>query len=110
MSRAGRVVGNLPIVRALVRRARARRAEMAEDPFQEAQMREERLWLLALLIIFLLAVSLFLLTATEDAQGSLPELAAPLTTVLGSDITTCFLLVMVLLTTAYIRERLAERW
>jgi signal transduction histidine kinase len=75
-----------------------------------SEMQEERLWLLALLIIFLLAVSLFLLTATEDARGHMPALAAPLITVLGSDITTCFLLIMVLLITAYIRERLAERW
>jgi signal transduction histidine kinase len=75
-----------------------------------AEMQEERLWLLALLIIFLLAVSLFLLTATEDASGAVPEFATPLLLVLGSDITTCFLLVMVLLITAYIRERLAEQW
>jgi signal transduction protein with GAF and PtsI domain len=83
---------------------------VAADPFKASEMQEERLWLLALLVIFLLAVSLFLLTATEDARGRMPALAAPLTTVLGSDITTCFLLVMVLLITAYIRERLAERW
>ena len=104
------MLGNLPIVRALVRRARARRAEIAEDPFKEAQMREERLWLLALLIIFLLAVSLFLITATGDVSSSVPEIAAPLMLVLGSDITTCFLLVMVLLITAYIRERLHAHW
>ena len=104
------MLGNLPIVRALVRRARARRAEIAEDPFKEAQMREERLWLLALLIIFLLAVSLFLITATGDVSNSVPEIAAPLMLVLGSDITTCFLLVMVLLITAYIRERLHAHW
>lgn len=110
MGRAGQILGNLPIVRAFVRRARARRAEMAADPFQEAEMREERLWLLALLIIFLLAVSLFLITATGDMSGSVPEIATPLILVLGSDITTCFLLVMVLLITAYIRERLHAHW
>lgn len=104
------MLGNLPIVRTLMRRARERRAEMADDPFQEAQMREERLWLLALLIIFLLAVSLFLITATGDVSGSVPEIATPLILVLGSDITTCFLLVMVLLITAYIRERLHAHW
>ena len=101
---------NLPIVGALVRRARARREAIAEDPFQEAQLREERLWLLALLIIFLLAVSLFLITATGDVSSAVPEIAAPLMLVLGSDITTCFLLVMVLLITAYIRERLHAHW
>jgi len=83
---------------------------MAGDPFKAGEVQEERLWLLALLIIFLLAVSLFLLTATEESSGQIPELAAPLMAVLGSDITTCFLLVMVLLITAYIRERLAQRW
>jgi len=103
-------LSRLPIIRTIVARRERRQAEIAADPFKMSEMQEERLWLLALLIIFLLAVSLFLLTATEDARGSMPALAAPLITVLGSDITTCFLLVMVLLITAYIRERLAERW
>jgi signal transduction histidine kinase len=97
-------------VRGIRVRVQARRAELAADPFQQAQIREERLWLLALLIIFLLAVSLFLITATGDVMGSVPEIAAPLLLVLGSDITTCFLLVMVLLITAYIRERLHAHW
>jgi signal transduction histidine kinase len=98
---AGQLLANLPIVGGIARRFQARRAELAEDPFRAAQVREERLWLLALLIIFLLAVSLFLLTATGDTTSSVPEIAAPLMLVLGSDITTCFLLVMVLLITAY---------
>ena len=110
MARLIQSLARLPIIRLFAARYRARRALIAADPFRESEIREERLWLLALLIIFLLAVSLFLLTATEDANGSVPALAAPLITVLGSDITTCFLLVMVLLITAYIRERLAERW
>ncbi len=110
MSRAGQLLASLPIVGAPLRRFHARRAEWAQDPFREAQVREERLWLLALLIIFLLAVSLFLLTATGDTIGHVPEIAAPLMLVLGSDITTCFLLVMVLLITAYIRERLHSHW
>ena len=97
-------------MRAIMRGVDARRAEIAQDPFQEAQIREERLWLLALLIIFLLAVSLFLITATGDVSGSVPDIATPLILVLGSDITTCFLLVMVLLITAYIRERLHAHW
>jgi len=109
-STAKRLLSRLPIIRALISRREARRARHAADPFHMVEAQEERLWLLALLVIFLLAVSLFLITATEDARGPLPSLAAPLTTVLGSDITTCFLLVMVLLITAYIRERLAERW
>ena len=110
MSRLRQLLYGLPIVRGIRVRVQARRAELAADPFQQAQIREERLWLLALLIIFLLAVSLFLITATGDVMGSVPEIAAPLMLVLGSDITPCFLLVMVLLITAYIRERLAERW
>jgi len=110
MARPIERLARLPLVRVFVARNDARRAEIAADPFKMSEMQEERLWLLALLVIFLLAVSLFLLTATEDARGHMPELAAPLITVLGSDITTCFLLVMVLLITAYIRERLAERW
>jgi len=110
MSRLRQLLYGLPIVRGIRVRVQARRAELAADPFQQAQIREERLWLLALLIIFLLAVSLFLITATGDVMGSVPEIAAPLLLVLGSDITTCFLLVMVLLITAYIRERLHAHW
>src|SRR5574340_907902 len=110
MAKLRETSSRLPVIRTLVARREKRRAELAADPFRMSELQEERLWLLALLIIFLLAVSLFLLTATEDARGSVPALAAPLITVLGSDITTCFLLVMVLLITAYIRERLAERW
>ncbi len=110
MSRAVQLLASVPILSAIVRRVQARRAELAQDPFREAQIREERLWLLALLIIFLLAVSLFLITATGDATGQVPDIAAPLMLVLGSDITTCFLLVMVLLITAYIRERLHAHW
>jgi len=110
MSRLRQLLCKLPIVRGIRVRVQARRAELAADPFQQAQIREERLWLLALLIIFLLAVSLFLITATGDVMGSVPEIAAPLLLVLGSDITTCFLLVMVLLITAYIRERLHAHW
>ncbi len=110
MYRLKQFVCRLPLVRGIIARVQARRAEAAADPFQQAQNREERLWLLALLIIFLLAVSLFLITATGDAIGSVPEIATPLLLVLGSDITTCFLLVMVLLITAYIRERLHDHW
>ncbi len=110
MSRAVQLLASLPVLSAIVRRVQARRAALAQDPFREAQIREERLWLLALLIIFLLAVSLFLITATGDATSHVPEIAAPLMLVLGSDITTCFLLVMVLLITAYIRERLHSHW
>lgn len=100
----------LPILRSLIARAERRRARLAADPVKEVELRDERLWLLALLIIFLLAVSLFLITATGDSVGAVPEIVIPLTTVLGSDITTCFLLVMVLLIVAYIRERLASHW
>ncbi len=96
-----------------VKRAARRRADsipIDQDPFKQAQLRDERLWLLALLIIFLLAVSLFLITATGDSVHGVPQFVAPLTMVLGSDITTCFLLVMVLLIVAYIRERLSAHW
>jgi signal transduction histidine kinase len=110
MNTVARVFVKLPLIRSIVARVARRRAELEEDPFREAQVREERLWLLALLIIFLLAVSLFLITATGDAVSSVPDIAAPLMLVLGSDITTCFLLVMVLLITAYIRERLHDHW
>jgi signal transduction histidine kinase len=97
-------------VRLIAARLRDRRELLDNDPFRRAHIREERLWLLALLIIFLLAVSLFLITATDEAIGSVPEIAVPLISVLGSDVTTCFLLVMVLLVTAYIRERLNTHW
>jgi len=110
MNRAATLLCRLPILRGLVARIRDNRAQLAADPFKLAQLREERLWLLALLIIFLLAVSLFLITATGDVAGGVPEFAAPLMLVLGSDVTTCFLLIMVLLITAYIRERLAAHW
>jgi signal transduction histidine kinase len=96
-----------PWVEAQLERARA---EAAADPFRRVERQEEHLWLLVLLILFLLSVSVLLITASEDAKGTVSELAAPLTFVLGNDVTTCFLLVMVLLITAYIRERLAVRW
>ena len=110
MNIARRLFLRLPIVRTVAARLRARAQALAEDPFRRTELQEESLWLLALLIIFLLAVSLFLLTAADYSSRALPNFAAPLVLVLGSDITTCFLLVMVLLITAYIRERLAERW
>ena len=110
MNRVATLVSRLPLVRGLAARIRAHRAELAANPFKAAQLREEHLWLLALLIIFLLAVSLFLITATGDVTGRVPEFAAPLMLILGSDVTTCFLLVMVLLITAYIRERLSAHW
>jgi signal transduction histidine kinase len=110
MARLRELLLGLPLVRGLVARANARAREVEQDPFQQAQNREERLWLIALLIIFLLAVSLFLITASGDAVGVVPEIATPLLLVLGSDVTTCFLLVMVLLITAYIRERLHAHW
>jgi signal transduction histidine kinase len=110
MARFGELVCRLPVVRAAVSGLRERRELRASDPFYRAHVKEERLWLLALLIIFLLAVSLFLITATDEAIGSIPEIAVPLISVLGSDVTTCFLLVMVLLLTAYIRERLHTHW
>ena len=110
MHSARRLFLRLPIVRTIVARTRAKAAALAEDPFRRTELQEESLWLLSLLIIFLLAVSLFLITATDYTNKGLPGFAAPVVLVLGSDITTCFLLVMVLLITAYIRERLAERW
>ncbi len=110
MSTAQGLLTRLPVIGDRIERARIRRAEIAADPYKRVQLQEERLWLLALLIIFLLAVSLFLITATEDAGNSVPEIALPLLYVLGSDITTCFLLVMVLLISAYIRERLHDQW
>ncbi|UCC68762.1 MAG: GAF domain-containing protein [Armatimonadota bacterium] len=110
MARKPGLLHHLPIFSGTLERAEKRRARLAADPLKQAQLRDERLWLLALLIIFLLAVSLFLITATGDAVGLVPEIVAPLTMVLGSDITTCFLLVMVLLIVAYIRERLADHW
>ena len=110
MSTAQGLLTRLPVIGDRIERARIRRAEIAADPYKRVQLQEERLWLLALLIIFLLAVSLFLITATEDAGSSVPEIALPLLYVLGSDITTCFLLVMVLLISAYIRERLHDQW
>ena len=109
-SRAGQLLKSIPLISGLVSRREARRAQLAADPIRATEIQEEGLWLLALLIIFLLSVSLFLITASEDARGPISEFAAPLTVVLGSDVTTCFLLVMVLLITAYIRERLADRW
>ena len=110
MATFGELAARLPIVRAIAVRLRERRAALHDDLFTQAHIREERLWLLALLIIFLLAVSLFLITASDDAVGVVPEFAVPLLSVLGSDITTCFLLVMVLLVTAYIREQLHGHW
>ena len=110
MSTAQGLLTRLPVIGGHIERAGIRRAEIAADPYKRVQMQEERLWLLALLVIFLLAVSLFLITATEDAGSSVPEIAVPLMYVLGSDITTCFLLVMVLLISAYIRERLHDQW
>jgi len=82
------------------------------DPLTEVERNEERLWLLALLLIFLLSVGLFLLSAVDDMRGSGSHpapLAAPLVAVLGNDVTTSFLLVMVLLISAYFRERLIAR-
>jgi len=82
------------------------------DPLTEVERNEERLWLLALLLIFLLSVGLFLLSAVDDMRGSggrAAPLAAPLVAVLGNDITTSFLLVLVLLISAYFRERLIAR-
>jgi len=83
------------------------------DPLSEAERVEEHLWLLALLLIFLLSVGLFLLSATGNLQGSSGSggavLLAPLFSVLGNDLTTSFLLVMVLLICAYFRERLIAR-
>ncbi len=110
MGTVRRLLVKTPVVRGVIARCEARRARLAADPFYRAEQQAERLWLLALLIIFLLAVSLFLITATEEASGAVPEIATPLLLVLGNDITTCFLLVMVLLITAYIRERLSEQW
>jgi len=109
-SRARQLLLNLPIVSYFAARRRAREAAFEDDPFRRTELQEEGLWLLALLIIFLLAVSLFLITAADYSTREMPGVAAPLVLVLGSDVTTCFLLVMVLLITAYIRERLAERW
>jgi signal transduction histidine kinase/predicted nucleic acid-binding protein len=87
--------------------------EAHTDPLSEVERTEERLWLLALLLIFLLAVGLFLLSAAQDmvsyAVGGSTEFVAPLVAVLGSDVTTSFLLVMVLLICAYFRERLLAR-
>jgi signal transduction histidine kinase len=110
MGRETHLLRRVPIIGALIACAERRRARLDADPIRRAQLRDERLWLLALLIIFLLAVSLFLITATGDAVHGVPQFVAPLTLVLGSDITTCFLLVMVLLIVAYIRERLANNW
>ncbi len=88
-------------------------SERQADPLSEVERTEERLWLLALLLIFLLSVGLFLLSAADDAgkassQGS-SAVVAPLVAVLGNDVTTSFLLVMVLLISAYFRERLIAR-
>gem|GEM_PF-639662 len=105
-----RALARMPGIGALVRRGNGRSDNAAIDPIRRAEAQAERLWLIALLIIFLLSVSLFLLTASEDASGIVPQIATPITLVLGSDVTTCFLLVMVLLITAYIRERLSDQW
>jgi len=91
---------------------RVRREEQT-DPLTQVERTEERLWLLALLLIFLLSVGLFLLSAAQD-MASYPgsataDFVAPLAAVLGSDVTTSFLLVMVLLICAYFRERLIAR-
>ncbi|MFB3882771.1 MAG: sensor histidine kinase [Armatimonadota bacterium] len=110
MHKIWQLVCRIPPFSIVAARLRERRELRATDPFWQAHVKEERLWLLALLIIFLLAVSLFLITATDEASGAVPEIAVPLISVLGSDITTCFLLVMVLLVTAYIRERLHSHW
>jgi signal transduction histidine kinase len=100
----------LPPTRWLLRRADRVRAEYAADPFKRVQRQEERLWLVVLLILFLLSVSVFLMTASTDARGPMPGVTKPIIFVLGSEVTACFLLVMVLLITAYIRERFAARW
>jgi len=110
MSAIRRILLSLPLTRWLVLRADRVRAEYEADPFKRVERQEERLWLLVLLILFLLSVSVFLLTATNDAKRSMPGMAQPLIFVLGSDVTACFLLVMVVLITAYIRERFSARW
>jgi len=110
MSAVRRILLFLPLTRRLVLRADRLRAEYEADPFRRVERQEERLWLVVLLILFLLAVSVYLLTATNDAKRSIPGVAQPLIFVLGSDVTACFLLVVVLLVIAYIRQKFYARW
>ncbi len=110
MSAVRKILLVLPPTRWLVLRADRLRAEHEADPFLQVEQQEERLWLVVLLILFLLAVSVYLLTATNDAKRSIPGVAQPLIFVLGSDVTTCFLLVVVLLVIAYIRQKFFARW
>jgi signal transduction histidine kinase len=109
MTAIRRALLKLPFLGSLLPHIQERNHQAQPDFFRATERREEHLWLLALLIIFLLAVSLFLITATDSATR-VPDFAAPLTIVLGNDVTTCFLLIMVLLITAYIRERLHAHW
>jgi len=110
MSTVRRILLFLPPTRLLMLRAARLRAEYEADPFRRVERQEERLWLVVLLILFLLAVSVYLLTATNDAKRSIPGVAQPLIFVLGSDVTACFLLVVVLLVIAYIRQKFYARW
>jgi signal transduction histidine kinase len=109
MTALRRALLRLPLLGPLLSNSREHSRQIPADFFRATERREEHLWLLALFIIFLLAVSLFLITAADNATR-IPDFAAPLTLVLGNDVTTCFLLVMVLLITAYIRERLHTHW
>jgi signal transduction histidine kinase len=89
-------------------RRRARRPR--PDPLAVIERTEERLWLLALLIIFLLAVGLYLLGASDDVTltAERPYLR-PLVLTLGSDVTTSLLLLVVLLICGYFHERVTAR-
>jgi signal transduction histidine kinase len=100
----------LPVVGPAMRWAEARGAVDPDDPFAGVERQEQRLWLLVLLVLLLLSLSVVLITATDGTHSAVPQVVAPVTSLLGKDATALFLLVVVVLVMAYIREKFAERW
>jgi signal transduction histidine kinase len=76
------------------------------DPFARVEGVETRLWLLAVLLIFLLAVAIYLLNAAAVVQ-ELPR-AEPLVALLANDATALLLLAIVFLICGYFHERLVK--
>jgi signal transduction histidine kinase len=100
----------LPVVGPAMQWAEARGALDPDDPFAGVERQEQRLWLLVLLMLLLLSLSVVLITATDGTHSAVPPVVAPVISLLGKDATALFLLVMVVLVMAYIREKFAERW
>jgi signal transduction histidine kinase len=100
----------LPVVGPAMRWAEARGTLDPDDPFASVERQEQRLWLLVLMVLLLLSLSVVLITATDGTRSAVPQVVAPVISLLGKDATALFLLVMVVLVMAYIREKFAERW